>query len=211
MTKVHDFLEKYFAKFLSESRIRNPIVEEKLDISIPPLCEEVESLILFLQNFDLDPIIIGTLASIKHLKITEADIQMRLFRPAPSLELFVKKPPSLMPPGWKETDRAEGICWISPSRGYVDFKMPEDLLPVFKNSEPIEKDQESVEQGCPVASLRSIFRLKLNSEFTNDLSEILSLMRRVGLPSNLEKDLRTEIQWKNFEMIKHWAKLRLNG
>jgi hypothetical protein len=168
-------------------------------------------IIIYLQQLGLEPVIIGTLASIKHLKISEDDIRNRLFRPAPFIELFVNKKPMHALNGWKIEERAEGLFWISPSGGYAVFRMPEDLSHLFTFFESLEKDSESLEMECPLASLSSVFKINLNSEYSNDLSEILTLVRRIGIPEGIEENLRTATQKKNFQMLKHWEKLRLKS
>lgn len=64
----------------------------------------------------------------------------------------------------------------------------------------IGKDPESVEMGCPIADLQSIFELKLNSSRVKDFTDLIALSRVVGIPTNLQAS--NETQKENLELLK---------
>jgi len=208
VNQIHEFVEKYLSKFLHECQIRNPFIAEGQKVSIPPKSEEVEELILYLQHNHVDPIIIGTIAVIKHLKITDEDIHARLFRPTHALELFITKDPPKPPEGWLIVNESNVLSWLSPSGGCVHFLEGKTL------TEPtcpykIEKDLESELMGCPVANVRTIFLMNLNSDREKDIAELMSLAQRVGLPKDLNEQSLNSKQIKNLKFLKMWIKLRL--
>src|SRR5262249_36510929 len=125
---------------------------------------------------------------------------------------FVSKEPSLPPLGWKQDKNSKELSWISPSGGYVDFVISgKTRKDGSKNMEKVGKDPESAAMGCPVADLQTVFVMKLNSDRGKDISDLLSLARRVGIPNNLEKEELNSTQVKNLELVKQWVKLRLRG
>lgn len=207
MTKVGEFIEKYLSKYLSQCQKRNPFVEEERYTNIPPTSKELEQLISYLSEKDVDPVIIGSIAVIKHLKLTTEDIHARTFRPTQELDLLISKKLPDPPPGWHCNEEIREISsWISPTGGYVEFLMAQDMLP---KNDKIEKDPESIAMGCPVADLLTLFKLKLNSSREKDLADLMSLARRVGIPQEVDKHLWNDIQMKNLELLRLWAKLNL--
>jgi hypothetical protein len=209
MSQIHLFIEKYLAKFLAVSQILNPMSEVKGKTLFPPSSAEIEILIPFLQLQDLDPVIIGSIAVVKHLKITDQDIQQREFRPAHALEIFVIKSPQEIPEGWKICNEIlDGLVWISPSGGFVIFSIMGTRLSDGSDYFPsIVKDLESVAMNCPVADVSTLFKMKLNSNLVKDLYDLMCLTRRVGIPKNLEDVELNKMQAKNLDFLKRRFKL----
>ena len=212
MSKMHNFIEKYFAAFLIESRIRNPFVEYEQLIKIPPTADELEELIIFLQNKYLDPVIMGTLAVMKHLVVTPADIKNRTYRPIQTIDLLVSKLPEQLLDGWQlDKDSSLKLCWISPSQGYVKFFNFKDEFPLeLEKISTAVKDQESVLMNCPVADVETLFRMKLNSGKERDMLDLMMLTRKVNIPKDIELKLWNDVQRKKLEFLRHWAKIRLS-
>ncbi len=209
MNKRHDFIKKYFAAFLTESRIRNLFVEYEKLVKIPPTSQEIEELISVLQKSAVDPVIVGTLAVMKHLVVTTEDIHAHTFRPIQTVDLLVYKKPLQLPHGWEvNTESSPIISWISPSRGYVKFLKSEDEFPA-NYSQTVGKDRESVEMDCPVADVETLFKMKLNSRRERDLGDLMMLAKKVGIPADIEKKLWNTGQQQNLEFLQHWAKLRI--
>lgn len=220
MSKRRDFIEKYFAEYLSESRIRNPFLEEILNISlkislenapIPPTSREVEELISYLLENNVDPVIVGSIAVIKHIHVTSEDIKSRTYRPTQKLELFVSKILPNPPKGWHVNKKSIGSAsWISPEGGCVDFFTIEDIFDGnAKNQNIIGRDHESIAMGCPVADVQTIFIMKLNSSRVIDFGDLLTLAAKVGVPKDLDELLWNDTQKKKLEPIRRWVKRRV--
>lgn len=210
MSRRWDFIEKYLAAYLSECRAQNPFVKLEQKIPIPPTGKEIEALVSYLINSKVDPVIIGSIAVIKHLHITAEDIKARSFRLTQKVELFVSQfPPNLLS-GWQINKNSKVLTsWISPTGGTVDFLKIEDLFSESVESQyVVEKDPESVNMGCPVADMQTLFLIKLNSDQERDLLDLLTLARRKNIPENLDKHLWTSTQRKNLDFIKLWIKGR---
>lgn len=209
MSQLHQFIEKYLAKFLAMSQILNPMSEVRGKTLFPPNSREVEILIPFLQLQNLDPVIIGSIAVVKHLNITDQDIREREFRPAHALEVFITKTPREVPVDWEISHEiTDKLAWISPSGGYVLFSIMGARLSDGSDCfSEIVKDPESVVENCPVADVSTLFKMKLNSNLSKDLYDLMCLTRRVGIPKNLEKESLSSLQVKNLEFLKRRFKL----
>lgn len=59
-----------------------------------------------------------------------------------------------------------------------------------------------------MADLLTIIKMFLDSNDTKDLSDLLSLIRKVGIPKEIEKQLLNERQRNNLKMVKLWKKMR---
>jgi hypothetical protein len=204
-----DFIEKYFGKFLEKSRVRNPYTILDQKAHIPPTSNEVKTLILYLQAHGMDPIIVGYLAAIKHLKITDIDIQSRLYRPAFALEIYLSSYPPPPPKNWKiNNDFHEMIAWISPENGCVLFFIKEEKLPSDILVFDIQKDLESIEMGYPVADVTTLFKMKLKSNNTFDLYQLMCLVRKFDLPKELNNMSLNKQEENNLDFLKRWKILR---
>lgn len=202
MSSIHVFIGKYLDKFLNKCQIRSPFSEEEQTTHIPPTSLEVEMLIPYLQKHELDPVITGALAVVKHLKITDEDIRNRTFRPTNALEIFVSKVPMNVPEGWRIQKESSGrLAWISPGGGYVLFFVSADNF-------SIGKDPESIAMNCPVADILTIFKMKLNSSNEIDLYHLMCLASRTGMPKNLDNLVENKVGSKNLEFLKRWINLR---
>lgn len=202
MAKIKDFIKIYLADFLKESRDKL-----KGDMHVPPTDKEVEELVVYLQEKGADPAIVGSAAVIKHLKHKDPNFKDDSFHLTKDIDIFVSSSLPNPPFGWRYDLKSPGvISWISPSGGYVDFliaghRFPNDL----KNPKKIDKDPESVLMGCPIAALRSIFELKLNSDREKDLTDLLILARRIGIPNDLQQQPLNQTQRENLNLVNLWV------
>ncbi|MCE5315908.1 MAG: hypothetical protein LLG04_00915 [Parachlamydia sp.] len=207
MNGIRDFIKKYLAGYLAECQMHNPFIEGDQYSPYPPTSQEIEELILYLQHVGVDPVIAGTIALVKHLNLTSEDIHARDFRPTHKLEVLISKTLPNPPKQWQLNKESEG-SWISPKGGVVEFLMEEDAL---KAPNKVGRDPESVKMGCPVTDVQTIFKMKLNSDWEKDLAELMTLTRKVGIPNDIDNKLWNSIQRKNLNILKFWAKLRLNN
>lgn len=201
MAKTKEFIKTYLADFLRDSRDK---LKDKTHI--PPTDKEVESLIIYLQEKGVDPVIVGSVAVIKHLKQKGKNFKDDSLDMTKDLDLFVSSSLPNPPTGWRRDLESIGvISWISPSGGSVDFLIAEHRFPNnLKNPKKIDKDPESVLMGCPVADLRSIFELKLNSDREKDLTDLLVLARRLGIPKGLHQQPLNQTQKDNLKLVTLW-------
>ncbi len=201
MLNQHQFIERYFAAYLEQSRRRNPFLIEDQLCKIPPSSLELEVLISHLSEHGVDFVIADTLAAIKHLELSLEDIHNRLYRPMSTVVLFIsqKQPPPLT--NWQEIeDDFEHALWASPSQGYVKFCKIENI----KN---IAQDPESKESKCPVVDFTTLFKMNLNCGQERDLLDLLSLARVVGIPEGLESEPLNDYQNITLNLVKRWLKI----
>lgn len=205
MSNPREFIDKYIAGFINQSR-----EQHKSEESIPPTPQEIEQLMIFLQNKELDPIIVGSVAINKHLQasfnkpkpnsfqnVKELDLviknnslnEIQAFRTTVDIDFFISKTIPNFLPGWQRDKNSIGVLsWISPSGGIVDFLIAGQRFP-NNSSTPLTlgKDPESVKMGCPIADLKSLFLMKLNSDRDKDFLDLLVLARTLGIPNDLNK------------------------
>jgi hypothetical protein len=193
-------------KYLAQCRVRNAAEDE--DSHIPPTAEEVVELFAYLKDYGIQPAIIGSTALLRHMG-DDIDIK-KDFRPTADLDIFVNRaPPKQLPDGWRVDTEAVGVpSWISPSGGYVDFLQGGHEYPSGrKNPKTIEIDNTSTD--FPVGSLKTMFRLKLNSERMKDLLDLVALSRKTGIPGDLGALNRQ--QKENLEQVKTWVQYKPSG
>jgi hypothetical protein len=194
--------EPYFGFYISQSR------DIQLEEShYPPSAREMEILIEYLQSEGVDPIIVGSVAIVKHLnqKIINSS-EASTYRRTEDLDLFIKKQIPKPPIGWRIDRAAIGVVsWISPSGGYVDFLIAGQNFPDnSKNPMNIGKDPESVKMGCPIADVLSLFIMKLNSFREKDMTDLLTLSLKLGIPNELERQALNHTQRENLSLLKMW-------
>ena len=201
----HQFIEKYFATYLTESRVRNPFIAETQHSMIPPTSQELEELVIYFSEAGIYFIIGNTLAAIKHLKVTREDIQARVYRPISKVVLFTSQKLPPPPTKWQEIkNESEHTLWKSPEEGYVEFRHIENLS-------AIEQDPESIDAQCPVVEFTTLFKMKLKSTYERDLLDLLSLARVLGIPQELDFQKLSETQKKALNFINLWLKNRSNN
>ncbi len=162
---------------------------------------------IFLQEKGVNPVIVGSMALIKHLKPTYQELNDDEIRLTNDLDLFISQNNLPNPPiGWRRDLAACGVVsWIAPSGGYVDFLIAGHSFPDnTKNPKKIGIDPESEKMGCPTADLVSIYLLKLNSFREKDLFDILGLARKLGIPKEIERVLLNSTQKDNLDIVKLW-------
>jgi hypothetical protein len=193
-------------KYLAQCRVRN--AQESEDTHVPPSADEVQFLIQYLKEFGISPAIVGSTALLRHMG-DDVDVQ-RDFRPTADLDIFVNKPPpKQLPEGWRRDPEAVGVpSWISPSGGYVDFLQGGHEYPGGRKN-PSSVEIDNVFTDFPTASLKSMFRLKLNSERTKDLLDLVAVARKTGVPGDLGALNRQ--QRENLQQVKQWIEYKPTG
>jgi len=198
----HQFIEKYFAPYLEQSRRRNPFLADDQFAAVPPSSQELEVLLTYLSKKGVDFIIGDTLAAIKHLKVTRQEIHDRVYRPISNIVLLVSPNLPRPPVNWRKIEEdSRKICWVSPSNGCVKFSQ-------IGSIENIEQDPESKKAKCPVVGFRNLFKMKLKSEKERDLLDLMSLARVVGVPENIESRQLDENQVRTLHFVKLWLQTR---
>lgn len=207
---MQEFIDKYFSEYVKLSRIHNPFIESGLSIPIPPTSLEMQEIISYLKENDLDPIVVGTIAVIKHLKLTNEEIRRGEVRPTARLEIFVSRKPSAPPEGWHVAPPSEDkIFWTSPSGGQASILVAgQKLSNGIQIPESIGKDPESELAGCPIGNVLSLFQMKLNSSLPKDLTDFLNIAVRIGIPDDLQEDLLNSRQKHNLKAARFWLKHR---
>ena len=198
------------AAYLTQCRVRNPLVEDK-DAHVPPTPEETKALIAYLKSKGLKPAIVGSVGILKHLG-NDIDPQ-RDFRPTVDLDVWVTKVPE-PPAGWKRDRASIGVAsWISPSGGYVDFlEAGHEFEGGVGVPKSIDYDVTSASSDFPVAHWVTILKMKLNSMRSKDLSDSMSLVRRMGrVPTTKELGKLTQTQKENLDLLAQWYKIRPSG
>lgn len=183
------------------------------DITVPPTGKEVEELVSYLKAQGLDPIIVGSVAVVGYLQLSNQELRKEKFRRTGDIDFFVSKALPNPPLGWRRDQASIGVTsWISPSGGYVDFLVAGHRFPDNnQNPKEIGKDPESIKDGWPIADLTSIFLLKLNSYREKDILDLVALAQKAGIPeSNLRKQRLNETQSNNLELIQLWIKQGLS-
>ena len=202
MNQMKDFIGKYLSGYLNKSRSK---INE--GPHVPPTVIEIEQLMTFLQEKGLNPVIVGSMALIKHLKPTYQELNEDAIRLTNDVDLFISQNNlPTPPPGWRRDLASAGvISWIAPSGGYVDFLIAGHSFPDnTRNPKKIGIDPESEKMGCPTADLASLYLLKLNSFREKDLFDILGLARKIGIPSEIERMSLNSTQKDNLEIVKLW-------
>ena len=87
----------------------------------------------------------------------------------------------------------------------MDFLMAGHMFPCGrKNPQKIDKDPKSEAMQCPVADIASLFLLKLNSMREKDLTDLVELAQKVGIPKTLKNQSLNEVQKENLQLVRLW-------
>lgn len=176
----------------------------------PPSEKELLDLIAYLQDKGLDPIIVGSVAIVKHLKLSSSTDHKNQFRITQDIDLYVNTSLPDLPRGWRRDIQSLGIIsWISPSGGYVDFLEYGHKFPGSGQiSVHVQKDTDSESVGLPLADLSSIFRLKLQSDRERDFADLLLLARKLGIPKDVERETKDGEALEKLAFIKKWLRFQ---
>lgn len=162
----------------------------------PPAYEEVRYLLQYLQNHGLSPVLVGSSAIAAHMA---RDPDPQEFRVTSDLAIAIGGKLPDPPEGWKWDMNAPGIpSWISPSGGTVDFLRRGDQIPDGPRiPKDIEQDTES--NTVPIAAVKSIFKMKLDSYREKDLMDLVALARKTGIPelTGLNRQQRENLDYIN--------------
>jgi hypothetical protein len=216
-------LRIHLSQYLDKSRSK-PIEPPQM----PPNALEVANLIAYLRQKGLDPIIVGSVAMLLHLSKKRLqnnasavesvhDIEIFLevphepdyfenkYRLTKDVDFYISKNIPPPPSGWRKDRESIGVeSWISPNDGFVDFLIKGQRFPhSLPTPQKIEKDPEFEKLGLPVASLQSLFALKLNSERVKDTEDLLNLAKQIGIPKFPENSLNP-VQKENLNLIEIW-------
>lgn len=199
-------------QYLDQCRTRNWLVESE-DTHVPPAATEARALIHYLRAHKINATVVGSIGVLFHLSGTPEE---GAFRPTHDLDLFVTVPEAQLvklgpPPGWRaDTESIGVISWISPSGGYVDFLNAGHEFPTGERVPHSVTTTANADSELPVAQVTDLFRLKLASMRTKDLTDLLSLAKAVGrTPSQKELGPLSDTQRENLDMISQWLALTL--
>jgi len=195
-------------QFLAQCRVRSLTEDET--VHVPPSKDEVRQLMVYLKSKGVKPAIIGSVGVLYHL----GDVDTKKFRPTVDLDVWVNKNPPEPPEGWIRDPEAVGVVsWISPSGGYVDFLTSRHEFPGgMVAPSNIEMEPSTAASDYPVASWKSLMKLKLASYREKDLADLMSLVRKLGrVPSSKELGGLNSTQKDNLNLITTWHNLRPEG
>ena len=155
------------ARYLAQCRVRNSLAESA-DVHVPPTADEARQVISYLQKSGVDAAVIGSVGVLHHLRGTP---EAETFRPTVDLDVFVKAPFQRLqhlrpPPSWRVDRESPGVVsWISPTGGYVDFLAAGQTFPSGERvpSQVQVHPGSAASSDLPIASVRDLFKLKLNS------------------------------------------------
>ena len=169
-------------------------------------------MISHLKQNGVDAAVIGSVGVLHHLQGTP---EAETFRPTVDLDVFVKtsilrlqrlKPPT----GWQVDRESVGVVsWISPSGGYVDFLAAGQTFPSGERvPSQIQVHAAVAPDLLPFASVRDLFKLKLNSMRAKDLTDLLALAKSTGRPPTpAELGTLNATQRENLDLINQWLTL----
>lgn len=177
--------------------------------TVPPSTKEIQWLLEYLKANKCHPVIVGSSALLRHLELTDAEIA-KDFRPTADVDIFVHNPLPQIPTGWKKDYESVGVdSWIAPSGGVVDFLLAGHEFPAGpKYPANIAVDPISDASGLPVAAIKDLVGLKLNSDRAKDLSDLLLLAQAGGFPSEM-KGLNRK-QKENYAFVMQWLQAKKN-
>lgn len=191
-------------RYLSQCQSRNLLAEGDQD-HVPPTASETKDLLAYLDSLGIKAAVVGSVGILHYVK---GD-----FRPTSDLDLHVKctfeqfrKVAPLQ--GWSVDRESIGvISWISPGGGYVDFLCAGSrFADGGKVLSTVTVDKTS--RDYPVASAADIFKLKLSSMRSKDLTDLISLARGIGhVPAEEELGHLNQTQRENLELIQQWYSL----
>ena len=199
-------------QYLDQCRVKNSLIESE-DTHVPPTADEARYLIRYLKHQGVSAVIVGSIGILWHLHGTPEE---SAFRPTHDLDLFVKVNDEQLrkigpPTDWTPDSDSIGVTsWISPSSGYVDFLTAGHEFPTGEKVPTNITATPASAPSMPVAQVSDLFRLKLASMRTKDLTDLLSLAKAVGrAPTSKELGHLNDIQQENLEMIRQWLTLSL--
>lgn len=197
-------------EYLTRCQSRNVLAEGETATHVPPTAAEVRALLSYLRAAGVAPTIVGSVGVLHHLRNSSEE-----FRPTVDLDLFVPVSHEILrrlppPKGWKVDRESIGvISWISPGGGYVDFLTSNYEFPGGERTPRAVATDPGSDPDYPVASPVELFRLKLNSMRTKDVSDLVSLARSLGkVPTDQELGRLNDTQRENLELVRTWFKLR---
>ena len=191
------------ADYLSQCQIPTcRLGESETKTTTPPSDEEVRELIAYLRKFGVNPVIVGSVGIFHHLTLAA-----HKFRPTVDLDVFTHRKVPAPPPGWTKIKDSIGVeSWRSPSGGVVDFLEKGHEFPGgSKNPSKVEIDPKSP-TDYPVAAVVELFKLKLNSMRSKDMTDAVALAKAVGgVPGDAAFGKLNRTQRENLNMLRIWA------
>ena len=193
MESTEAFIQKYFARYLAYCH--------KQGSSIPK-SNELKKIISYLSNKHLDPVIIGSLAIFKYIKLSDEDFNKRKLRLLHTINLVISKDPCTPPPRWKSLIGKTGrTFWISSAGNIFELIKIRDLFQQPPKQFHISCDPESIQMGCPVADIFTLFLINLDSGRDRDFFDLLSLAKNVGISKDIDKHLWTPRQIEKLKFV----------
>lgn len=179
MTSIDDYLRACRAPSLMEEA-------HGVKPEAPPTADELRTLIAYLQNDGLNPVVAGSAGAFHHLALAFGNTGKKplssVWRPTKDVDLWVaggKRLPT-PPAGWSRDPESVGVeSWRSPSGGMVDFMVGGTTFP-SGNVTPHEVSVAAKSlPGIPVADIFWIIRSKLATGRMKDLSDVIDLLYAV--------------------------------
>lgn len=188
--------------YINQCRVVN--LGESNEVQFPPTPDEIDQLIAYLKGQKVNPAVVGGVGVLQHMGSASN------FRPTTDVDIWVSKVPSILK-GWRQDPEAVGIpSWISPSGGHVDFVTPGQNFGTEVGRVPRKIEVDS--GRFPVGSWKTIMWLKLNSHREKDLSDVVTLARKLDIfPSTDDFNFfgkMNKTQLDNLNLVQHWLKLR---
>jgi len=208
MPSKHIVESQPITRYLAQCRVRHSVVEAEGVAKVPPTGAETQQLLAHLRSRGIEAIVVGSVGVLHHLSQSPTGSE---FRPTVDLDLFVpvsqeqlRRTP--LPPGWTVDRESLGVVsWISPGGGYVDFMTANhEFADGERTPRRMQRDPASTE--LPVAAPVELFRLKLATMRSRDLSDLHALALARGLPSDKELGPLTQTQSENLGLLKLWLK-----
>lgn len=197
-------------EYLARCQARNTLSEAETATHVPPTAVEVKTLLAYLRKAGITATIVGSVGVLHHLKNSAEE-----FRPTVDLDLFVPITQEVLrrvspPKGWNVDRASVGVVsWISPGGGYVDFLTAGHEFPGGTRTPRTIASDPGSDPDYPVATPVELFRLKLNSMRTKDISDLVSLARAQGrVPTDQEMGKLNDTQRENLDLVRTWFKLR---
>lgn len=201
MKDTKNFIEKYLSPYLSQCHSFNPLLERIETTPVPPTGKELYKLVGYLKQNNIDFAIVGSVAVARYLELTKQNIREGLFRPTHSLEVLAISALPAPLQGWNLIEKPK--LWFNPkTNSYVQFFNVRDIFPQEAPFNVIGKDPLSVRMGCPIADPITLFKMKLDSGLAKDILELMFLVRKIGLPRDLENQLWDKMQITRLNLIK---------
>ena len=180
-------------------------VFEAAHLTTPPSGVQTDELFAYLRKFKLNPVVVGSAALVHHMGDDIGGQKASDVRPTLDLDVYVSGPLPEPPPGWKRCTRSPGVSrWISPSGGVVDFLQGGHAFPDGAKAQKFGTVDVVLPGGVDykVADQTGVWKYKLNTVRTKDLTDLALLGKARGVPSDKELGRLSADQRENLEHVR---------